>query len=161
MRSSTSASTRMNRPAFAGAVAALAALAVLAGCDAGPTSAAHGVIQTKYPGQVSSGGATSGQIMARSARPETDATYAGGTPGIAGGSGGNTSGAETGGETQESGQGPSSGTTQPASAGRPGSTSPPGDHGSPAPAPANREHGPASNAAAQGPAARSHAEGVR
>ena len=160
-KTDTRASTGMSRPAIAGAVSALAALAVLAGCDRGPTGAAHGVVQTKYPGQVSAGGATSGQIMARSARPETDATYAGGTPGIAGGSGGNTSGAETGGRTQESGQGPSSGTTQPTSAGRPGSTSPPGDHGSPAAPPANREHGPASNAAAQGPAAQSHAEGVR
>lgn len=135
------------------ALAGTLAAALLAGCDRGTSAASHGVIQTKYPGQVSAGGLSSGQIMARSSRPETDATYAGGTPGIAGGSGGNTSGAETAGATQESGQGPSSGTTQPASAGRPGSTSPPGDHGSPAPAPAGRETGPASNAPARDPAA--------
>ena len=65
---------------------------LLAACDRGQAPAANGVIQTKYPGQVSSGGMTSGQLMARTARPETDATYAGGTPGIAGGSGGNPSG---------------------------------------------------------------------
>jgi len=113
--------------AFIGAgLAALLALA--AGCGDQHAPAANGVIQTKYPGQVSSGGATSGAIMAQTKRPETDATYAGGTPGIAGGAGGNTSGAETGGETQESGQGPSSGTSQPTSAGRPGAKLPSGDN---------------------------------
>lgn len=128
---------------------ALAAV-VLAACDRGQAPAANGVIQTKYPGQVSSGGMTSGQIMARTARPETDATYAGGTPGIAGGSGGNTSGAETGGETRETGQGPSSGVTQPSSAGRPGSDLPSGENRPVAPAPGSTEAPAANNAAPQG-----------
>lgn len=135
------------------------ALALLAGCGDKPTAASHGVIQTKYPGQVSAGGATSGQILAANARPETDATYAGGTPGIAGGAGGNTSGAETGGTVQESGQGPSSGTTQPSSAGRPGSELQSGDTGGATPPSPHRENAPASNAAAQGPAAQGRAEG--
>ena len=131
----------------------VAALALLAGCGDKPTAASHGVIQTKYPGQVSSGGGTSGQILTANARPETDATYAGGTPGIAGGSGGNTSGAAMGGTVQESGQGPSSGATTPSSAGRPGAAPQPGDHGSATPPSPHRENAPASNAAAQGPAA--------
>lgn len=129
------------------------ALALLAGCGDKPTAASHGVIQTKYPGQVSSGGGTSGQILTANARPETDATYAGGTPGIAGGSGGNTSGAAMGGTVQESGQGPSSGATTPSSAGRPGAAPQPGDHGGATPPSPHRENAPASNAAAQGPAA--------
>ena len=132
-------------------VGVAAALAILvAGCDRGQAPAANGIIQTKYPGQVSSGGMTSGQLMARTARPETDATYAGGTPGIAGGSGGNTSGAEIGGATRETGQGPSSGVTQPSSAGRPGSDLPSGENRPAAPAPGSTEAPAANNAAPQG-----------
>ncbi|WUR15174.1 hypothetical protein E7V67_008730 [[Empedobacter] haloabium] len=112
---------------------------LLAGCER-EHAAANGVVQTKFPGQVSAGGGTSGEVIARSSRPVTDATYAGGTPGIAGGSGGNTSGAATGGTVQESGQGPSRGTSQPDSAGRPGATLPPGDMGKPA-APTSTEPG--------------------
>ncbi|AWL07857.1 hypothetical protein ACFOHT_26375 [Massilia oculi] len=122
----------------------------LAGCDRGQAPAANGVIQTRYPGQVSAGGMTSGQIMARTARPETDATYAGGTPGTAGGSGGNTSGAETGGATRETGQGPSSGVTQPSSSGREGGTVPSGENRPAAPAPGTTEAPAANNAAPQG-----------
>jgi hypothetical protein len=110
----------------------LAACAALAGCDRGHTNPKDGVIQTKFPGQVTAGGGTSGQIMARSAKPETNAAYAGGTPGIAGGSGGNTSGAALGGTVTETGQGPSSGVTAPASGGQPGNK-PPGDYGGKAP----------------------------
>ncbi|MFL6674371.1 MAG: hypothetical protein ACJ8LG_13895 [Massilia sp.] len=110
--------------------AALAAMA--SGCDRGGTrTAQNGVMQTRFPGEVTSGGGTSGEILTRNAPPTTDGTYAGGTPGIAGGSGGNTGGAGTGGTVQESGQGPSQGTTQPASVGRPGAELPPGDHGKP------------------------------
>jgi len=123
----------------------LSALALLGGCDGKTPAAANGVIQTKYPGQVSAGGATSGQILTRNARPETDATYAGGTPGIAGGAGGNTAGAETGGAVRETGQGPSSGVTNPSSAGRPGSELQSGDTSGATPGAA-----PASNAAPQG-----------
>ncbi|MDY0960808.1 hypothetical protein [Massilia sp. CFBP9026] len=139
---------RLRNASIVGAVVLLAC--TLAGCDRGQAPAANGVIQTKYPGQVSSGGMTSGQIMARTARPETDATYAGGTPGIAGGSGGNTSGAEIGGATQESGQGPSSGVTQPAGAGRPGGDLPSGENRPAAPAPGSTEAPAANNAAPQG-----------
>ncbi len=131
-----------------------ACCALLAGCQRDRPTASHGIIQTGYPGQVTAGGGSSGAVMARTARPETDATYAGGTPGIAGGSGGNTSGAETGGATQESGQGPSSGPTQPTSAGRPGSTLQAGDTGG-ATAPAASQPAPAAtNTAPQGPATR-------
>jgi len=134
---------------------ALATLAVLAsGCDRGRTASADGVLQTKYPGQVSSGGATSGAIIAQTAKPVTDATYAGGTPGIAGGSGGTTSGAETGGTTRETGQGPSSGVTPPSGV-QPGTQTQPGDHGRPAaPAPGTTEAPAATNTAPQAPAGR-------
>jgi hypothetical protein len=112
---------------------------LLSGCER-EHAAANGIVQTRFPGQVSAGGGTSGEVIARASRPVTDATYAGGTPGIAGGSGGNTSGAATAGTVQESGQGPSRGTSQPDSAGRPGTTLPPGDMGKPA-APASTEPG--------------------
>lgn len=118
------------------ALGLLAACTLLAGCDRGHTNPKDGVIQTKFPGQVTAGGGTSGQIMARSAKPETNAAYAGGTPGIAGGSGGNTGGAALGGTVTETGQGPSSGVKPPASAGQPGNK-PVGDYGGkPADAPA-------------------------
>ena len=104
--------------------------AMLAGCDRGHADAQEGVIQTKFPGQVTAGGLTSGQVMARSSKPETNAAYAGGTPGIAGGSGGTTGGAALGGTVAETGQGPSQGTTTPASAGQAGNK-PTGDYGGP------------------------------
>jgi hypothetical protein len=124
---------------------AAALLLSAAGCErggthGGPGPGPGGVIPTKFPGQVSAGGGTSGQVLARSSQPKTDSTYAGGTPGIAGGSGGTTSGAATGGTVQESGHGPSQGTTQPSSVGRPGATLQPGDMGKPA-APAEEPPG--------------------
>ncbi|MBD8530064.1 MULTISPECIES: hypothetical protein [unclassified Massilia] len=108
-------------------IAASASLA-LAGCDRGHTDAKDGVIQTRFPGQVTSGGLTSGQVIARSPKPTTNAAYAGGTPGIAGGAGGNTGGAALGGAVAETGQGPTSGASIPASAAQPGNK-PPGDSG--------------------------------
>ena len=133
---------------------ALAALAVLAsGCDRGRNPSVGGIEQTKYPGQVSAGGRTAGAIIASTAKPVTDATYAGGTPGIAGGSGGTTSGAETGGTVRETGQGPTSGVTNPSGA-QPGTQAPSGDYGKPAaPAPGTVEAPSATNTAPQGPAA--------
>ena len=105
-----------------------AACAALAGCDRGHTNPKDGVVQTKFPGQVTAGGLTSGQIMAKSAKPETNAAYSGGTPGIAGGAGGTTGGAALGGTVTETGQGPSQGATTPASAAQPGNK-PLGDNG--------------------------------
>jgi hypothetical protein len=127
---------------------AAALLLTAAGCErsgthGGPGPGPSGVIPTKFPGQVSAGGGTSGQVLARSGLPKTDATYAGGTPGIAGGSGGTTSGAATGGTVQESGHGPSQGTTQPSSVGRPDAKLQPGDMGKPA----GPAEGPAAGAA--------------
>jgi hypothetical protein len=116
---------------------AVALLLTAAGCERGgsglPPPGPDGVIPTKFPGQVSASGGTSGQVLARSSQPKTDATYAGGTPGIAGGSGGTASGAATAGTVQESGQGPSQGTTQPSGVGRPEANKlQPGEHGKPA-----------------------------
>jgi hypothetical protein len=50
-----------------------------------------------FPGMVSAGGGTSGQVMARNGGAEDRRHLCGGTPGIAGGMGGNTGGAATGG----------------------------------------------------------------
>ncbi|KFI08343.1 hypothetical protein [Massilia sp. BSC265] len=131
----------------------LATLAVLAaGCDRGRTASEDGILQTKYPGQVSAGGKTAGTIIAQTAKPTVDATYAGGTPGIAGGSGGTTSGAETGGTVRETGQGPTSGVTPPSGT-QAGTRAPSGDYGEPkAPAPGTVEAPAATNIAPKAPA---------
>jgi hypothetical protein len=96
--------------------------------------------QTHFPGMVTAGGHTSGEVMAANGGPKMNAGYAGGTPGIAGGAGGNTSGAATGGTVTETGQGPSRNVTPPSGAGTQGSTEKPlGDNGHPAaPAPAGQ-----------------------
>lgn len=65
-----------------------------------------GVRQTGFPGQITAGGGTSGDALARAGRA-VEGMYKGGTPGIAGGAGGNTGGTATGGTVQESGRGPS------------------------------------------------------
>jgi len=118
---------------------AVAVLLVAAACKQHGDDAQR---KTRFPGMVTAGGGTSGQVMAAHGGPKTDAGYAGGTPGIAGGAGGNTSGAETGGSVRETGQGPSQGVTPPSGAGTQGTTqTQPGDHGrvvNPAPA----EQGP-------------------
>jgi len=119
---------------------------LVAGCDRGAAPAANGVLQTKYPGQVSAGGLASGQLMARTARDTTDAIYAGGTPGIAGGAGGNTSGAAIGGATRETGQGPSSGVTRPSGTGGLGTSMQAGDNEPAATAQSGGAQAPAGNA---------------
>jgi hypothetical protein len=72
------------------------AIALLASAEA----AAGGVVQTRFPGQVSAGGGTSGEVIARAGGAKSGA-YTGGTPGIPMGSGGNTGGAATGGTVQQ------------------------------------------------------------
>ncbi|MGX4641207.1 hypothetical protein [Massilia sp. SYSU DXS3249] len=157
------ASTLTKRTAI-GVAAGVLACAMLAGCDRGYTNAKDGVEQTKFPGQVTAGGLTSGQVMARSAKPETNAAYSGGTPGIAGGAGGTTGGAALGGTVTESGQGPNQGATTPASAGQ-GGNKPQGDYGGP---PANAPAagvtpvgaGNAANQGGSGPATNNAATGA-
>jgi hypothetical protein len=88
------------------ALMSCAAVLMLAGCDkANPVSSS--LRQTKFPGQVSAGGGTSGEVLARNAKPQVDGSYTGGTPFHAGGAGGNTGGTATGGTVQESGKGQS------------------------------------------------------
>jgi hypothetical protein len=129
-----------------------------AGCKQHGDSAMR---ETKFPGMVTAGGGTSGQVMARNGGPTTNATYAGGTPGIAGGAGGNTGGAGTGGSTHETGHGPSSGISTPSSgtAAQTGANQQPtGDSGvnpvkpdaTPAPQPAAAHRDPGANSAAPG-----------
>lgn len=120
-------------------MAVLVLLAAATGCRQHGDNALR---KTKFPGIVTAGGGTSGQVMAAHANPKTNAVYAGGTPGIAGGSGGNTAGAATGGAVRETGQGPSEGVTPPSGPGALQTTrTPPGDHGAPA-APTPAETGP-------------------
>lgn len=95
----------------AGLAALCCALSLgLAGCDRG-TSASDGVRQTHFPGAVTAGGGTSGEVMARSvASAKSDegrrgqaATPSGsvsGTPGIPEGAGGTVSGPAMGATTQ-------------------------------------------------------------
>jgi hypothetical protein len=93
----------------------LAIAAVFAsGCTREDQAADAGMRKTAFPGMVTAGGGTSGEVMARSAKPATDGSYAGGTPGIAGGAGGTTGGTATAGAVQESGHGPSGNTAPPA-----------------------------------------------
>jgi hypothetical protein len=138
-----------------GALVALALSGSLSGCKQHGDTAQ---IKTKFPGMVTAGGGTSGQVMAANAKPATDATYAGGTPGIAGGAGGNTSGAGIGGSTTETGKGPSSGVSNPGSANMPNATQQPSGDNKPAPAPA-AEQAPQPAAAHRDPGASQAAPG--
>ncbi|SFD22393.1 hypothetical protein [Massilia yuzhufengensis] len=130
----------------------LAIVLALAGCDRGGHPSVGGIVQTKYPGQVSAGGRTSGAIIAATAKPVTDATYAGGTPGHAGGSGGTSSGAETAGTVRETGQGPSRGVTRPDGP-QAGTQVPSGENRPAAPQPGTAPAPTATNTSPQGGAA--------
>lgn len=88
---------------------AIAASCIVSACD---RDRADGARQTKFPGMVTAGGSTSGEVMAEAKRV-TDASYAGGTPGTAGGMEGNVGGAKMGGTVAESGHAPT-GTAPPA-----------------------------------------------
>jgi hypothetical protein len=94
---------------------AIGVAAVLASaCTRQDQSADSGVRKTNFPGMVTAGGGTSGEVMARAKKPATDGSYAGGTPYHAGGAGGTTGGTATAGSVQESGHGPSGSTAPPA-----------------------------------------------
>lgn len=101
-------------------IVATCALAVLAaGCDRGRSHstepAASEVRQTRFPGQVTAEGTTSGEVIA-ARPPAADGSYAGGTPGTAGGMEGNVGGAKMGGTVAESGHAPSGTNTKPPAA---------------------------------------------
>jgi hypothetical protein len=102
----------MNKRSVSICALAAAMLLGMASCTRHRPSTA-GVRQTGFPGQVTAGGGTSGEVLARAGRA-TQGKYAGGTPGIAGGSGGNTGGVATGGTVQESGHGPAGSIPPPA-----------------------------------------------
>jgi hypothetical protein len=95
-------------------IAGLAAV-LAAGCSRRDNAAADaGMRKTNFPGMVTAGGGTSGEVIARNKKPATDASYAGGTPYHAGGAGGTAGGTATAGAVQESGHGPSGKTAPPA-----------------------------------------------
>jgi hypothetical protein len=88
---------------FKKAVALLALSSVLLGSITGCTnrpdaSSDTGVRQTHFPGEVTAGGGTSGEVMERSKKVASSGAPSG-TPGIPEGSEGNTSGAALGGTT--------------------------------------------------------------
>jgi hypothetical protein len=62
--------------------------------------------QTSFPGQITAGGLSSGEVLAHKVKPETDGKYSGGTPFHGGGAEGNSGGTATAGSVQESGHGP-------------------------------------------------------
>ena len=87
----------------------------LSGCsDRNDNVTSNGIRQTNFPGAVTAGGGSSGEVIARAGKA-ADGSYAGGTPFHAGGAGGNTGGTATAGTVQETGHGPS-GASAPASA---------------------------------------------
>ncbi|WP_298234937.1 hypothetical protein [uncultured Azohydromonas sp.] len=80
--------------------AVLLAALLGAGCDRGP-KVEDGVVQTRFPGQVSAGGGTSGEVIAQSGGKQ--AAPPAGTPGIPQGSEGNVGGAALGGAMPKDG----------------------------------------------------------
>jgi len=89
---------------FKKAIALLAfssALGSITGCaDRPETSPDTGVRQTRFPGQITAGGGTSGEVMERSSKKVASGGDPSGTPGIPEGSEGNTGGAALGGTTR-------------------------------------------------------------
>ncbi|MGV3653152.1 MAG: hypothetical protein ACO1N5_02935 [Noviherbaspirillum sp.] len=96
----------MDSRRMAALAAGLGLAALLAGCqDRQQSAAADGVAATKFPGAITAGGGTSGEVMARAKAGDEESNVSG-TPGIPAGAGGNTGGVATGGTTQQSGNGP-------------------------------------------------------
>src|SRR5690606_33980417 len=91
------------QPIAARAIAALSiaalSIAALAACHqptpTEPEASAAQVMETGFPGQVTAGGGTSGEVMAAAGEFQQQGNDQG-TPGIPQGSGGNTGGAELG-----------------------------------------------------------------
>jgi hypothetical protein len=80
------------------ALLCLAAGLLLAGCgDHASVERKDGILQTRLPGDVTSGGGTSGEVMARNQADGAVQPGPAGTPGIPKGAGGNVGGAELGG----------------------------------------------------------------
>jgi hypothetical protein len=93
----------------------LGAASVLAGaCTRQDSAADSGMRKTNFPGMVTAGGGTSGEVIASAKKPAKDGSTAGGTPFHGGGAGGTSGGAATAGTVQESGHGPSGKTAPPA-----------------------------------------------
>lgn len=117
-------------------------LAVLAGvlaaaCGDRPRSAADEVRQTRFPGQVTAGGGTSGETMSRT-QPAPRTPGPAGTPGIPQGAEGNVGGTAMGGTTGGSALGGSGEKTpEQARSGPPESASAPAAASAP-PSPASR-----------------------
>ncbi|WP_066331515.1 hypothetical protein [Azohydromonas lata] len=80
----------------AGVALALSAALLAAACGPRGPGKEDGVVQTKFPGMVSAGGGTSGEVIARTAGGQQAAPPAG-TPGIPQGAEGNTGGTAPGG----------------------------------------------------------------
>jgi hypothetical protein len=79
------------------AALALLACVALAGCGGHEQDAKNGVVQTQLPGDITSGGHTSGEVMAANTPGGAVQPGPSGTPGIPGGAEGNTGGTKMGG----------------------------------------------------------------
>ena len=84
----------------AGVALVLAACLLAAGCGPRGPGKEDGVLQTKFPGQVSAGGGTSGEVIAQAGGSKQTAPPAG-TPGIPQGAEGNVGGTRMGGTSGE------------------------------------------------------------
>lgn len=111
----------MTRSTMLGAVAVSLALAgAVAGCNNGngPNGNNAAVNKTGFPGQVTAGGGTSGDVIAQ-AKGGVNTQGPSGTPGIPQGKGGNTGGAAMGGTTGATGSQEGANTQPPNTGGAP------------------------------------------
>ncbi|MDB5900637.1 MAG: hypothetical protein JWP41_4239, partial [Ramlibacter sp.] len=101
----------MSRPLLA-----LLLVASLSACDRNGHDVKGGIEQTRFPGSVTAGGPTSGQVMAAHAPAAAVQPGPAGTPGIPRGAEGNTGGTAMGGTTPSAPAAGATGPTGPASA---------------------------------------------
>jgi hypothetical protein len=113
----------MNQTQIAAVGLLFCLLASVAGCGNRNSASDNGVIQTRFPGQISAGGGTSGEVLSQAPRVASSGTPRG-TPGIPEGAGGTTSGAALGGTSPgaaASQADPHPAPASPNAAGKPGS----------------------------------------
>jgi hypothetical protein len=90
-----------------------AACVLTIACSRQDGAADSAMRKTKFPGMVTAGGGTSGEVIALAKKPVKEGSTTGGTPFHGAGAEGTTGGAATAGTVQESGHGPSGKTPPP------------------------------------------------
>jgi hypothetical protein len=89
--------------------------ALLLSCGRLQAAGDEAMRETKFPGMVTAGGGTSGQVMARSAKPKPTPPTPAARRALPAARAATPAGAGTGGTVTETGQGPSSGVSAPSS----------------------------------------------